>query len=226
MLSSDDLLWPTRTWGSATLLWRWLVLIRRWSELHFVVFVVLLSLRRWSELQLVVFLVSVRRWSELHFVVLLLKKIEWTATLFRRDHSAGHQCSTPLQYVSTVLSSCKRKVTGFMNEWVTLVCQWKIHTMYIFRCPVCGWPMCNSKCAKASVHRYWIGIAYYRYIYIIGSSLQIFLLPHCWQEIYIHLACCGNIQTETLFSGIRNAGYSRRRGEKLTPQIGILRSHK
>ena len=40
--------------------------------------------------------------------------------------------------------------------------------MYIFRCPVCGWPMCNSKCAKASVHRYWIGIAYYRY-----SQLQV-----------------------------------------------------
>ena len=49
-----------------------------------------------------------------------------------------------------------------MNELVTLVCQWKIHTMYIFRCPVCGWPMCNSKCAKASVHRYWIGVAYHR----------------------------------------------------------------
>lgn len=50
-----------------------------------------------------------------------------------------------------------------MNELATLVCQWKIDIMYIFRCPVCGWPMCNSKCAKASVHRYWIGIiAYHR----------------------------------------------------------------
>ena len=51
MLSLDDLWWPTRTWGSATLSWRWLVLLRRLSELHFVVFDVLV--RRWSELYFV-----------------------------------------------------------------------------------------------------------------------------------------------------------------------------